>query len=57
MVKNVDVAVFDFVQSVNENKFQAGSKIYDLKSNGVGYATSGGHIDDIKPKLEELKVI
>lgn len=55
MVKNVDVAVFDFVKSVNEDKFEAGSKIYDLKSNGVGYATSGGHVDDIKSQLEELK--
>src|SRR5690606_9188625 len=52
MVKNVDVAVFDFVKSVNEDKFEAGSKIYDLKSNGVGYATSGGHVDDIKSQLE-----
>ncbi|XRQ05909.1 BMP family ABC transporter substrate-binding protein [Actinomadura welshii] len=55
MVKNVDVAVFDFVKSVTEDKFEAGSKIYDLKSNGISYATSGGHIDDIKPRLEELK--
>ena len=55
MVKNVDVAVFDFIKSVKENRFKAGSKVYDLKANGVSYATSGGHVDDIKPQLEELK--
>jgi basic membrane protein A len=26
-----------------------------LKTDGVGYATSGGYLDDIVPQLEELK--
>jgi basic membrane protein A len=54
-LKKVDVAVFDFITSVNDNKFQAGQKVYDLKADGVGYATSGGKIDDIKDKLEAYK--
>jgi len=55
MVKNVDVAVFDFISSVKDGKFAAGQKVYDLKSGGVGYATSGGKLDDIKTKLDEYK--
>jgi basic membrane protein A len=54
-LKKVDVAVFDFITSVNDNKFQAGQKVYDLKADGVGYATSGGKIDDIKDQLEAYK--
>ncbi|MDQ1619719.1 MAG: basic rane protein [Actinomycetota bacterium] len=55
MLKKVDVAVFDFVSSVNDKKFVAGEKIYDLKADGVGYSTSGGQVDDIKDKLEAYK--
>jgi basic membrane protein A and related proteins len=55
MLKKVDVAVFDFVSSVKDNKFAKGQKIYDLKAGGVDYATSGGKIDDIKSKLDEYK--
>jgi basic membrane protein A len=54
-LKKVDVAVFDFITSVNDKKFQAGPKVYDLKADGVGYATSGGKVDDIKDKLEAYK--
>ncbi|MGH3239642.1 MAG: BMP family lipoprotein [Spirillospora sp.] len=55
MVKHVDLAVYDFVESVAKNTFKAGTTQYDLKNDGVGYATSGGHVDDIKAKLDELK--
>jgi basic membrane protein A len=55
MLKRVDVAVFDFVESNADGKFKAGATKYDLKVDGVGYATSGGMIDDIVPKLEEFK--
>ncbi|WP_199543472.1 MULTISPECIES: BMP family protein [Prauserella] len=55
MVKSVDVAVYDFIKSVNDNAFKAGNKIYDLEVGGVKYATSGGKIDDIQPRLEEYK--
>ena len=54
-LKKVDVAVFDFITSVNDNKFEAGQKVYDLKAGGVGYATSGGKVDDIKAKLDAYK--
>jgi basic membrane protein A len=55
MLKNVDVAVLDFITSVKDSKFVAGQKVYDLKVGGIGYATSGGKVDDIKSKLDDYK--
>jgi basic membrane protein A len=55
MVKEVDLAVYDFINSVKDGKFVAGNKIYDLKAGGITYATSGGKIDDIKPQIEDYK--
>ncbi|GGO82495.1 BMP family lipoprotein [Nonomuraea cavernae] len=55
MLKRVDVGVFEYVKA-----FQGGAKggsnvIYDLKVDGVGLATTGGEIDDIKDKLDAAK--
>jgi basic membrane protein A and related proteins len=55
MLKRVDVAVFDFVKGVGDDKFAAGTKVFDLKVDGVGYSTSGGKVDDIKSKLDDYK--
>jgi basic membrane protein A len=55
MLKRVDNAVFDFVKSVGDNTFKAGEHKYDLKNDGVGYSTSGGKVDDIKTKLDDIK--
>jgi basic membrane protein A len=55
MIKRVDVAVGTFIDSVQNNTFKAGNTVFDLKANGVGYATSGGQVDDIKTKIEDLK--
>jgi basic membrane protein A and related proteins len=55
MLKKVDVAVFDFISSVNDGNFTAGSTIYDLAKDGVGYSTSGGQIDDIAAQLDDYK--
>ena len=55
MLKKVDVAVFDFIQSVVDGKFAAGPVTYDLAKDGVGYSTSGGKIDDITTQLEDYK--
>ena len=55
MLKKVDVATFDFIKSLTEGKFVAGTKVYDLKAGGVGYSTTGGKIDDIKAKLDAYK--
>ncbi|HEV2781052.1 MAG TPA: BMP family ABC transporter substrate-binding protein [Actinophytocola sp.] len=55
MLKQVDVAVYDFIKSVKENKFAAGPKVHDLKQGGIDYATSGGKVDDIKSQLDDYK--
>lgn len=55
MIKRVDLAVFDFVEGVGKGSFQSGTKQYDLKNDGVGYSVSGGKVDDVKAKLDDLK--
>ncbi|MEP6661823.1 MAG: BMP family ABC transporter substrate-binding protein [Acidimicrobiales bacterium] len=52
MVKHVEVAVYEIIRDFVQGKFTADHKIYDLKADGVGYATSGGFVDDIKDKID-----
>lgn len=54
-IKNVDVAVFDLVKSVQDGEPLSGDKEYALKDNGVSLATSGGFIDDIMDQIDEAK--
>ncbi|MDX3660008.1 BMP family ABC transporter substrate-binding protein [Streptomyces sp. ID05-26A] len=44
-LKRVDVAVYDFFHAAASNDLGSLPKVFDLKSNGMGYATSGGKID------------
>ncbi|MET9001782.1 BMP family ABC transporter substrate-binding protein [Amycolatopsis sp. Hca4] len=55
MLKRVDVAVFDYVQAVAKGDLSVLPKRFDLKVDGVGYATSGGKVDDIKDVLDGYK--
>lgn len=55
MVKNVNVAVFDYIKSSTEGEQLSGVIEYDLKDGGVSYSTTGGKIDDITDKLDEYK--
>jgi basic membrane protein A len=55
MIKKVDVAVYDFIKAGVDGKDLTGNTIFDLKSGGVDYSTTGGKIDDIKSKLDEYK--
>jgi len=55
MIKNVDVAVFEYLSQVNAGTFPSGVTRYDLEADGVGYSTSGGFIDDITGQLDEYK--
>ena len=55
MLKNIDVAVFDYITAYKDGSVKAGATTYDLKVDGVGYSTTGGHIDDIKEKLDDYK--
>jgi basic membrane protein A len=52
MLKRVDVAVFDVISAVSDDSFKGPNVTYDLKSDGVGYSTSGGYIDDIKDQID-----
>jgi basic membrane protein A len=54
-LKNVDVAVYEAVESVKSGSPLTGTHAYDLAKDGVGLSTSGGFIDDIKSKLDEAK--
>jgi basic membrane protein A len=53
MLKRVDTATFNMIQSVADDKPLSGYQSYDLKSDGVGYSTSGGFIDDITDQIDD----
>jgi basic membrane protein A len=55
MIKRVDVAVFDYVNAVAAGNAATLPAVFDLSVDGVGYATSGGKIDDIKSDLDAYK--
>ena len=55
MVKRVDVAVFETMKAACEGDTEGGIKVFDLSNDGVGYATSGGYVDDIASQLDEIK--
>jgi basic membrane protein A and related proteins len=55
MIKKVDVAVYDFIKSAADGKELTGVNTYDLAKGGVDYSTTGGHVDDIKSKLDDYK--
>ena len=52
MLKNANVGTYEFVMSVAGARFRAGNATYGLANGGVGYATSGGFVDDIAAKLD-----
>lgn len=55
MLKRVDNGVFEFIKAF-QGGVQGGTNVtYDLKVDGVGLSTTGGHIDDIMDKIEEAK--
>ena len=54
MTKRVDNAVFSALQKFNAKQDIPAVTTFDLASDGVGYATSGGFVDDIKPQLDKL---
>ena len=55
MLKRVDVAVFNTIHALGEDAFQGGGVMFDLAVDGVGYATTGGFVDDIAGELDDLK--
>ena len=55
MLKRVDVAVFDYINAVAAGDTSKLPAAFDLTVDGVGYATSGGKVDDIKADLDAYK--
>jgi basic membrane protein A len=56
MLKRVDNAVQNFIDEFVNGDVKGGTdEINDLKSDGVGLATSGGFIDDIKGDIDEYR--
>lgn len=55
MLKRVDVGVFEFIKAIQGGAKGGTDTVYDLKVDGVGLATTGGDIDDIKDKLDAAK--
>lgn len=55
MLKRVDVSVFQTIKAVADGDTAGGIFVFDLKVDGVGYATSGGFVDDIKDQLDAFK--
>jgi basic membrane protein A and related proteins len=55
MLKRVDVAVYETIAAQVEGNFEGGYRTFDLSTDGVGYSTTGGFVDDIVDQLEELK--
>jgi len=55
MIKRVDVGVYAFIKSIHDGTFKAGNTTFDLKSDGVGYATTGDHLSAIQSKLDDYK--
>ncbi|GAA2839914.1 BMP family ABC transporter substrate-binding protein [Kitasatospora sp. CM 4170] len=53
MVKNVDKAVYAYIDSAKKGSVFTGVKNFDLKADGVSLATTGGKIDDIQGKLND----
>ncbi|MXY77564.1 MAG: BMP family ABC transporter substrate-binding protein, partial [Acidimicrobiia bacterium] len=48
-------AVFNTIQAIQSGTFAPGPQVFDLSVDGVGYSTSGGHVDDITAELDAFK--
>ncbi len=55
MLKRVDVAVYQSINSVVDDSFVGEIREFSLADDGVGYSTSGGFVDDIADQLEDYK--
>ncbi|MGD2057840.1 MAG: BMP family ABC transporter substrate-binding protein [Anaerolineales bacterium] len=59
VLKNIDVAVFDTIESVQDDTFQGGLYIGTLENNGVGLAPFGSYADlvpdEVKSDLEQIR--
>lgn len=56
MLKRVDTAVYSTITKYINGERLGGVTVLDLAADGVGYSTSGGFVDDITDKLDELRL-
>jgi basic membrane protein A len=52
MLKNANVGTYAFVKAVADGSLEGGIMTYGLANEGVGYAVSGGFVDDIRDRLD-----
>ena len=55
MLKRVDVAVYDYINASAAGDTSTLPEVFDLKVDGVGYATTGDHVADITTQLDAYK--
>ena len=55
MLKEVGSGIYLAIESHITGNWSAGQVTYSLENGGVGYATSGGYVDDIVDQLEAFK--
>jgi basic membrane protein A len=57
MIKRVDTATFNFIQSVEDGSFEAGFQVFGLAEEGVDYSTSNEELmtQDIIDQLEGFR--
>jgi basic membrane protein A len=55
MLKRVDVATYKTIEAFCNDEFVAGTQVFDLSVDGVGYSTTGGFVDDITDELDGYK--
>lgn len=56
MLKRVDTGVYFFIKSIHDGTFKGGVQVFDLKSEGVGYSTTGDHLSaDTIAKVDDFK--
>ena len=55
---HVDLAVFDAIKDLADNKFKGGNKVYDLKSGRIGLSDMKFTKDKVgKENLEKIKAV
>ena len=55
MLKRSDMGVYNVLEAYAKGQLRPGPYGLDLANGGIGLAWSGGFIDDIRPRIEELR--
>lgn len=55
MLKRVDTAVYDFIESSVNGDVLTGVQTFDLSTDGVGYSTSNSAVEEYTDQIDDLK--